>query len=72
MRRTKKRKQSVHFSGTTVKEIASEANRLDRSLSWVVQEAWKLAKKQIAQLPLASRNGGQARDVRQPGENDRE
>jgi uncharacterized small protein (TIGR04563 family) len=31
-------------------EIAAEARRLDRSLSWVVQRAWKLARRAIAEL----------------------
>jgi uncharacterized small protein (TIGR04563 family) len=30
-------------------EIATEARRLDRSMSWVVQRAWKLARRMIAE-----------------------
>jgi uncharacterized small protein (TIGR04563 family) len=44
-------KQSLYFPIETVEEIVAEAERLDRSLSWIVQQAWKLAKHQIAQLP---------------------
>ncbi|MBK8258603.1 MAG: TIGR04563 family protein [Polyangiaceae bacterium] len=32
-------------------EIKEEAARLDRSLSWVVQRAWKLARTEIKKLP---------------------
>lgn len=46
-----KRKQSLYFPEAMLKEIAEEAKRLDRSLSWVVQRAWRLAKAQIKQLP---------------------
>jgi len=49
--KTDKRKQSLYFPEEMLKEIAEEAERLDRSLSWVVQRAWKLAKAQIKQLP---------------------
>ena len=49
--KTDKRKQSLYFPEEMLKEIAEEAKRLDRSLSWVVQRAWRLAKPQIKQLP---------------------
>jgi uncharacterized small protein (TIGR04563 family) len=49
--KTDKRKQSLYFPEEMLKEIASEATRLDRSLSWVVQRAWKVAKEQIKKLP---------------------
>jgi uncharacterized small protein (TIGR04563 family) len=32
-------------------EIREEATRLDRSLSWIVQRAWKLARKQVQGMP---------------------
>ena len=31
-----------------------EATRLDRSMSWVVQKAWKLARSQIVAMPSAN------------------
>jgi uncharacterized small protein (TIGR04563 family) len=34
-----------------LQEIAAEARRLDRSLSWVVQRAWKAARQDIKKLP---------------------
>ena len=41
---TDKRKQSLYFPEEMLKEIQEEANRQDRSLSWVVQQAWKIAR----------------------------
>ena len=32
-------------------EIQDEAQRLDRSMSWVLQRAWILARNEIATLP---------------------
>lgn len=46
-----KRKQSLYFPAEMLEEIKSEAARLDRSLSWVVQRAWKLARLEIKKLP---------------------
>jgi uncharacterized small protein (TIGR04563 family) len=45
-----KRKQSLYFPAEMLDEIAGEARRLDRSMSWVVQRAWKLARRAIAEL----------------------
>ena len=46
-----KRKQSLYFPDAMLQEIADEAMRLDRSLSWIVQRAWKLAKAEIRKMP---------------------
>ena len=49
--KTDKRKQSLYFPESMLQEIKEEAARLDRSLSWVVQRAWKLARLEIKKLP---------------------
>lgn len=46
-----KRKQSLYFPEAMLQEIKDEAARLDRSLSWVVQRAWKMARTDIKKLP---------------------
>ncbi len=46
-----KRKQSLYFPESMLNEIKEEAARLDRSLSWVVQRAWKQARLDIKKLP---------------------
>jgi uncharacterized small protein (TIGR04563 family) len=46
-----KRKQSLYFPETMLQEIKDEAARLDRSLSWVVQRAWKMARLEIKKIP---------------------
>ncbi len=48
---TDKRKQSLYFPEDMLDEIVAEAERQDRSLSWIVQHAWKLAQPAIASLP---------------------
>jgi uncharacterized small protein (TIGR04563 family) len=46
-----KRKQSLYFPEEMLKEISTEATRQDRSLSWIVQKAWKAARKEIMNIP---------------------
>lgn len=48
---TDKRKQSLYFPEEMLEEIQTEAARLDRSLSWVVQRAWNLSKEKLKELP---------------------
>jgi uncharacterized small protein (TIGR04563 family) len=46
-----KRKQSLYFPEAMLEEIHQEAARLERSLSWIVQRAWKTARPEIRKLP---------------------
>ena len=46
-----KRKQSLYFPEDMLKEIRAEAARQDRSLSWIVQKAWKIARIEIKKYP---------------------
>lgn len=50
MGETDKRKQSLYFPEAMLKEISDEATRQDRSLSWIVQKAWKAARKEIKSM----------------------
>ena len=45
-----KRKQSLYFPEDMLKEIHVEAARLDRSLSWIVQQGWKIARGPIKEF----------------------
>ena len=47
---TDKRKQSLYFPEEMLREIGAEATRQDRSLSWIVQKAWKAARKDIMRI----------------------
>jgi uncharacterized small protein (TIGR04563 family) len=46
-----KRKQSLYFPEEMLREIQEQATRQDRSLSWIVQQAWRTARAQIARMP---------------------
>lgn len=58
-KRTDKRKQSLYFPEDMLKEIQVEANRQDRSLSWIVQQAWRLARGEIMRFPSVNDVGGE-------------
>ncbi len=53
------RKQSLYFPEEMLGEIQHEANRQDRSLSWIVQQAWRVARADIRRMPSVN-------DVLQP------
>jgi uncharacterized small protein (TIGR04563 family) len=46
-----KRKQSLYFPEEMLQEIGHEALRQDRSLSWIVQQAWRLARDRVQHMP---------------------
>lgn len=59
-----KRKQSLYFPEEMLLEIKAEAQRQDRSLSWIVQKAWKLARTEIAKYPSVNDIAGGEDDAR--------
>jgi uncharacterized small protein (TIGR04563 family) len=54
MPKSDKRKQSLYFPEEMLQEISREANRQDRSLSWIVQKAWKIAREEIRKYPAVN------------------
>ncbi len=51
MSTTDHRKQSLYFPEEMLSEIERESQRQDRSLSWIVQQAWKIARSDIKRMP---------------------
>ena len=43
-------KQSLYFPEEMLAELQAEAQRLDRSVAWLVERAWKIAKRQVMSL----------------------
>ncbi len=48
-----KQKQSLYFPEDMLREVMAESVRLDRSLSWTVQQAWRLARAEVQKFPAA-------------------
>lgn len=44
-------KQSLYFPVEMYREVREEAARLDRSVSWVIVQAWRLSKSKIKEIP---------------------
>jgi len=59
-----KRKQSLYFPEEMLKEIGDEATRQDRSLSWIVQKAWKIARSEVCKYPSVNEIEGGEDDIR--------
>jgi uncharacterized small protein (TIGR04563 family) len=57
-----KRKQSLYFPEDMLKEIQHEAARLDRSLSWIVQQGWKVARNKMKEFPSSTDEPGSLPD----------
>jgi uncharacterized small protein (TIGR04563 family) len=51
MSTTDHRKQSLYFPEEMLGEIEHESERQDRSLSWIVQQAWKIARTDLRRMP---------------------
>ncbi|MGF1509534.1 MAG: TIGR04563 family protein [Myxococcota bacterium] len=47
-------KQSLYFPEDMLAEIQREAQRLDRSVSWIVQQAWKIGREDLRRVPSAN------------------
>ena len=45
------RKQSLYFPKEMLREMNDASERLDRSMSWIMQMAWRIAKREIDRLP---------------------
>ncbi|MFH1148920.1 MAG: TIGR04563 family protein [Actinomycetota bacterium] len=59
MAESDKRKQSLYFPEDMLKQIQEEATRQDRSLSWIVQKAWKVARKEMSRFPSVNEIPGE-------------
>lgn len=57
MTTTDKRKRSLYFPDTILREMQSEAKRQERSLSWIVQYAWRIARSELMRLPSVGEPG---------------
>jgi uncharacterized small protein (TIGR04563 family) len=50
-RTSPKRKVTLYFNSGMLSETQKEAIRQDRSVSWIIQAAWKIAREDVRRLP---------------------
>jgi uncharacterized small protein (TIGR04563 family) len=56
---SQKRKVTLYFNSAMLSETQKEALRQDRSISWIIQAAWKIARDEVRRMPNAlAQNGG--------------
>jgi uncharacterized small protein (TIGR04563 family) len=46
-----KRKVTLYFNSAMLAETQKEAIRQDRSVSWIIQAAWRLARDEVRRMP---------------------
>jgi uncharacterized small protein (TIGR04563 family) len=51
---SEKRKQGIYLPDGLLEELRAEAARTDRPVAWLLQQAWRVARKNIAELPTMS------------------
>ncbi|MEE2961100.1 MAG: TIGR04563 family protein [Myxococcota bacterium] len=47
-------RQALYFPHEMLSELQEEARRLDRSLSWLIQRAWKVALPDLKKMPSST------------------
>jgi uncharacterized small protein (TIGR04563 family) len=50
---SQKRKVTLYFNASMLAETQREALRQDRSISWIIQASWRIARDAIKQMPGA-------------------
>jgi uncharacterized small protein (TIGR04563 family) len=49
-----KKKVTLYFSSGMLEETQHEAIRQDRSISWIIQASWRMAREEVRRLPGVS------------------
>jgi uncharacterized small protein (TIGR04563 family) len=48
---SQKRKVTLYFNSAMLAETQKEAIRQDRSVSWIIQAAWRIARDEVKRMP---------------------
>lgn len=48
---SQKKKVTLYFNASMLAETQKEALRQDRSISWIIQAAWRLAREEVKRMP---------------------
>ena len=55
-----KKKVTLYFSAGMLDETQREAIRQDRSISWIIQAAWRIARDEVQRLPGYGQGGAES------------
>jgi uncharacterized small protein (TIGR04563 family) len=56
---SQKRKVTLYFNAAMLAETQKEALRQDRSISWIIQAAWRIAREEVQRLPGYGQRGAE-------------
>ena len=51
---SQKRKVTLYFNSAMLAETQKEAIRQDRSVSWIIQAAWRIAREELKHMPCTA------------------
>ena len=54
-----KKKVTLYFSSGMLEETQREGIRQDRSISWIIQAAWRIAREEVQRLPGYGQGGAE-------------
>ena len=63
---SQKRKVTLYFNSAMLAETQKEAIRQDRSVSWIIQAAWRIAREEVKRMPTSALAAPSASDL--PGD----
>lgn len=63
---SQKRKVTLYFNAAMLAETQKEAIRQDRSVSWIIQAAWRIARDEVKRMPTSGLAVSTAEEL--PGE----
>jgi len=55
---SQKRKVTLYFNSAMLAETQKEAIRQDRSVSWIIQAAWRIARDEVKRMPGSTLTSG--------------
>jgi uncharacterized small protein (TIGR04563 family) len=55
---SQKRKVTLYFNAAMLAETQKEALRQDRSISWIIQAAWRIARDEVKRMPAGLPQSG--------------
>jgi uncharacterized small protein (TIGR04563 family) len=57
---SQKRKVTLYFNSAMLGETQKEAIRQDRSVSWIIQAAWRIAREEVKRMPSSGMSAASA------------
>lgn len=65
---SQKRKVTLYFNSAMLAETQKEAIRQDRSVSWIIQAAWRIARDEVKRMPGSGMSLAPSSDADLPSE----